>query len=67
MSKISKKAYKKCKIENFDKGHSFWLSRRGFQIESGYSNWAAIFGKCDTNKQKYRYELRPSTKFRPNE
>ena len=67
MSKISKKAYKKWKIETFDKGQIFWLSRRGFQIESGYSNWAAIFDKCDTNKQKYRYELRPRTKLRPYE
>ena len=37
------------------------------QLESGYSNWVAIFDKCDLNKQKHRYELIPSTKFRPCE
>ena len=34
------------------------------QVESIYSNWADIFDKCDPNKQKYRYEPMPSTKFR---
>ena len=37
------------------------------QIESSYSNWVAIFDKCDPNKHKYRYELMPKTKFRPCE
>ena len=37
------------------------------QIESGYSSWEAIFDNCNPNKQKYRYELMPSTRFRPCE
>ena len=67
MIKISKKAYKKREIGTIDKGQFSWLCRRDLQIESGYSNWATIFDKCDRNKQKYRYELMPSTKFRPCE
>ena len=67
MSKISKKAYKKCKIETINKGQYFQLSRRGGQTESGYSNRPAIFDIRDPKKQKYRYELMPSTKFRPYE
>ena len=35
------------------------------QIEPGCSNWAALFEKCDPNKQKYRHELMPGTIFRP--
>ena len=67
MSKISKEAYKKCEIETIDKAQYFWLSRRDLQIESCYSNWAGMFEKCDLNKQKYRYELMPITKFQPCE
>ena len=63
MSKISKEAYKKCEIETIDNRQYFRLSKRDLQIESGYSNWAAISDKYDPNKQKYRYELMPSTKF----
>ena len=63
MSKISKEAYKKCEIETIDNRQYFRLSKRDLQIESGYSNWAAIFDKYDPNKQKYRHELMPSTKF----
>ena len=66
MSKSAKKPTKKCKIETIGKGQYFWLSRRGLQIESGYSNWAAIF-EMYSNKLKYRYELMPSTKVRPYE
>ena len=67
MSKISKEAYKKCEIETIDRRQFFWLSKKDLQIESGYSNWAAIFDRCDSNKQKYRYQLMPSTKFRSSE
>ena len=65
MSKINKEAYKQCEIETIDKGKYFWLSRRDLEIEYSYSNWAATFYKCYPNNQKYRYELMPSTKFRP--
>ena len=35
------------------------------QIESGHSNWAAIFDKCNSNnKKEYRYKLMPSRRFR---
>ena len=67
MSKISKEAFKKCETKTTDKAQYFWLSRTDLQIESGYSNWAAIFHICDRNKQKSRYELMPSTKCRPCE
>ena len=52
MIKISKEACKNWKIETIDKGY-FWHSRRDLEIESDYSNWAAIFDKCDPNKQKW--------------
>ena len=52
MSKTSKEAYKKCEIETIDRRQFFWLSKKDLQIESGYSNWAAIFDRCDSNKQK---------------
>ena len=45
----------------------FWLSKKDLQIESGYSNRGAIFDRCDSNKQKYRYQLMPSTKLRSSE
>ena len=54
MSKIIREAYKKCEIETIDKGEYFWLCRGDLQIESGYSNCAARFDKCNPNKQKYR-------------
>ena len=63
MSKIRKEAYKKCEIETIHKEQCFWLRRKDLQIESGHSNWAAIFDKCDPHKQKYRYDLMPSTNF----
>ena len=65
MSSISLR--KVCEIETIDKGQYFWLSRRDLQIQSGYSNWAAIFDKCDPIKQKCGYELMPSIKFWPFE
>ena len=64
MSQISKEAYKKCDIETIDKGQYSWLSRRDLEIESGYSNWAAFLDKCHPKKEKYRYELMPTTKIR---
>ena len=47
MSQIREEACKICDIEGIDKGQYFWVSRRDLQIESGYSNSAAIFDKCD--------------------
>ena len=67
MSKISKEAHKKCEIETIDRRQYFWLSKKDLQIESGYSNWGAIFDRCDSNKQKYSYQLMPNTKFRSSE
>ena len=67
MVDISEEAYKKCEIETINKGRYSWVSRRYFQTESGYSNWAVIFDKYGQNKQKYRYELTPVTEFRPRE
>ena len=65
MNKISKEAYKKCEIQIIDKGKYFWINRKDLGIESGYKNWAVIFDKFDPEKQKYRYELVPDTKFQP--
>ena len=64
MSQISKAAYKKCEVE-IRKGRYFWINRKYLEVESDYDNWAQIFDKCDPEKQKYRHELMPNTKFQP--
>ena len=64
MSQRSKEAYKKCEVK-VDKGRYFWVNRRDVEVKSEYDNWAQIFDKCDPEKQKYRYELMPNTKFQP--
>ena len=65
MGQISKEAYKKCEVEIIDKGRYFWINRRDLEVESDQDNWAQIFGKCDLEKQKYRYKLMPNTEFQP--
>ena len=47
---------KKCEVEIIDKGRCFWVNRK-------VVNWAQIFAKCDSEKQKYRHELMPNTEF----
>ena len=61
----SAKKDKKCEVEIIDKGRYFWINRRDLEVESDYNNWAQIFDKCYPEKQKYRYELMPNTKFQP--
>ena len=63
MCQISKEAYKKCETEIINKGKYFWINRRDLEIESDYNNWVQIFDKCDPEKQKYRCELMPNSKF----
>ena len=65
MGQISKEAYKKCEVEIIDKGRYFWINRRDLEVESDYDNSVQIFDKCDSEKQKYRHELMPNTKFQP--
>ena len=62
---IGKEAYQKCEVEIIDKGRYFRINRKDLEVESDYNNWAQIFDKCDPEKQKYRYELMPNTKFQP--
>ena len=59
MWQISKEASKKCETEIFDYGRCIWINRRYMKIEWDYDNWAQIFDKCDTEKQK----LMPNTEF----
>ena len=63
MGQISKEAYKKCEVEIIGKGRYFWINRRDLEVEPDYDNRAQIFDKCDLEKQKYRHELMPNTKF----
>ena len=63
IGQIRKEAYKKCEVEIIDKGRYFWVNRRDLKVESEYNNWVQIFDKCDSEKQKYRHELMPNTKF----
>ena len=65
MGHISKEAYKKCEVEIIDKGRYFWMNERDLEGESNIANWGQIFDKCDPEKQKYRHELMPNTKFQP--
>ena len=60
---ISKEAYKKCEIEIIDDDKYFSINKRDLEIESDYSKREVIFDKCDPEKQKYRQELIPNTKF----
>ena len=61
----SVKKHIKFEIEIINKGKYFWINRRDLEIESDYNNWAQNFEKWNHEKQKYRYELMPYTKFQP--
>ena len=61
MVQISKERYKKCEVEIIDKGRYFWVNRKDLEVESDAANWAQIFDKCYSEKQKYRQECRIST------
>ena len=60
---ISKEEYKKCEVKIIDKGRYFWVKRKDLELESDVVNWAQIFGKCDSEKQKYRQELTPNAEY----
>ena len=62
MDQIRKEAYEKFEIEIIDKGRYFWANRKDLEIESDYKNWAQIFDKCSSERQKYRHELTVDTK-----
>ena len=63
MVQISKEGYKKCEVEIIDKGRYFWVNRKDLEVESDVANWAQIFDKCDSEKQKYRQELTPNAEY----
>ena len=63
MIQISKEEYKKCEVEIIDKGRYFWVNRKDLEVESDVANWAQIFDKCDSEKQKYRQELTPNAEY----
>ena len=54
MLQISKEEYEKCGVEIISKGRYFWVHRKDLEVESDVANWAQIFDKCDSEKQKYR-------------
>ena len=60
---LYKNGYKKCKVEIIDKGRYFWVNCKNLEVESNVANWAQIFDKCDSEKQKYRQELTPNAEF----
>ena len=57
MLQISKEEYEKCQVEIIDQERYFWVNRKDLEVESDVANWAQIFDKCDSEKQKYRQEL----------
>ena len=63
MVQINKEEYKKCEVEIIDKGRYFWVNRKDLEVESDVANWAQIFDKCDSEKQKYRQELTPNAEY----
>ena len=63
MVRISKKGYEKCEVGILDKGRYFWVNRKDLEVESDVANWAQIFDKCDSEKQKYRQELTPNAEY----
>ena len=63
MIQISKEEYKKCEVEIIDKGRYFWVNRKDLEVESDVANWAQIFDKCDSEKQKYRKGLTPNAEY----
>ena len=63
MVQISKEGYKKCEVEIINKGRYFWVIRKDLDVESDVTNWAQIFYKCDSEKQKYRQELTPTAEY----
>ena len=65
MVQICKEEYKKREVEIIDKGRYFWVNRKDLEVESDVADWAAIFDKCDLEKQKYRQELTPNVKYQP--
>ena len=60
--KSSKEEYEKCEVEIIEQERYLWVNRKYSEVESDVANWAQIFDKCDSKKQKYRHELRPNTK-----
>ena len=63
MLQISKEEYEKCEVEIIDKGRYFWVNRRNLGVESDVANWAHIFDKCDSEKQKQRQELTSNAEY----
>ena len=63
MVQIRKEEYEKCEVEIIDKGRYFWVNRKDLEVESDVANWAQIFDKCDSEKQKYRQELTPNAEY----
>ena len=60
---ISKEEYEKWKVEIIDKGRYFCVNRKDLEVESDAANWALIFNKYDSEKQKYRRELTPNAEY----
>ena len=57
MLQISKKGYKKCRVEIIGKKRYFWINSKDV------ANWAQMFDKCNPEKQKYRQEVTPNTEY----
>ena len=55
--KSAKKNMKNVGLKLLTKRRYFWVSRKDLEGESDVANWAQIFDKCDSEKQKYRQEL----------
>ena len=62
MIQVSKK-YKKCEVEIIGKGRYFWVNWKDLEVESDVANWAQIFDKWDSEKQKHRQELTSNAEY----
>ena len=52
--KSAKKDIKNMKLKLLKKENYFWVNRKDLEVESDVANWANIFDRCDSEKQKYR-------------
>ena len=63
MLQNNKDEYEKFKVEIIDKGRYFWANRKDLEVGSNIANWAQIFDKRDSKKQKYRQKLTPHAEY----
>ena len=52
-------------VQIIDKERYFLINRKDLEVESDVLNWAQIFDKWDSEKQKYRQDLTSTAEYQP--